>query len=187
MNKLFAAIAILGAVALAGCASQPEQTAPAPATQGAATATTGAQGGGMQSGMPMQGAHPKAGPESAYDNRVVYFDFNRSVVKSEFFPMLRRQAEYLNNHSEQHIMLEGYADERGTREYNIGLGSRRAAAVRKFLLLQGVDADQIKTISYGEAYPADPAHNEAAWAKNRRVVINFHPNEGRSGTQSGNP
>jgi peptidoglycan-associated lipoprotein len=186
MNKFFAAIAIVGAVALAGCASQPQEAMPAPGTQGAATSTTGAQGIGTGPGSSM-GQQAKAGPQSAYKNRVVLFDFNRSVVKSEYYPLLRRQADYLNGHHNVRIMLEGYADERGTREYNIGLGARRAAAVRKFLLLQGVDKDQIKTISYGEAYPADPAHNKAAWAKNRRVVVNFHPNEGRSGTQSGNP
>lgn len=186
MNKFFAAIAILGVVALAGCASQPQQMAPATGTQGAATSTTGAQGIGAEQGTAM-GQQAKAGPDSAYKNRVVLFDFNRSVVKAEYYPLLRRQADYLNEHQNADIMLEGYADERGTREYNIGLGARRAAAVRKFLLLQGVSKDQIKTISYGEAYPADPAHNQTAWAKNRRVVINFHPNEGRSGTQLGNP
>jgi peptidoglycan-associated lipoprotein len=133
------------------------------------------------------GAQPQAGPQSVYQNRVVYFDTNRSVVKSQFFSLLKTQAEYLSAHPNQKVMLEGYCDERGTREYNIGLGSRRAAAVRKFLMLQGVNADQLETVSYGEAFPADPGHNAAAWAKNRRVVINFHPSAGRSGTQSGNP
>ncbi|MDN5874225.1 MAG: peptidoglycan-associated lipoprotein Pal [Sinobacteraceae bacterium] len=183
MKKILTAVAILSAIALAGCASQPEQTAPTPATQGSATSTTGTEGTGSQSGMPMETMNPKAGPESSYENRVVYFDFNRSVVQPEYFPLLRRQADYLNAHSGATILLEGYADERGTREYNIGLGARRAAAVRKFLLLQGVGDDQIKSISYGEAYPADSSHNEAAWAKNRRVVINFHPEQGRSGQQ----
>ncbi|MDN5863622.1 MAG: peptidoglycan-associated lipoprotein Pal [Gammaproteobacteria bacterium] len=180
MKKLFTAAAILSALALAGCASQPEQTAPAPSTQGTATSTTGTEGAGTQPVTPMMG-QANAGPESSYENRVIYFDFNRSVVQPEFFPLLRRQADYLNAHAGAVILLEGYADERGTREYNIGLGARRAASVRKFLLLQGVGDDQIKTISYGEAYPADPGHNEAAWAKNRRVVINFHPDQGRSG------
>ena len=79
----------------------------------------------------------------------------------------------IHNHRYIRVLLAGYTDDRGTWEYNIGLGSRRAAAVRQFLLLQGADASQIRTISYGEAYPADPQNNEAAWAKNRRVVIKF--------------
>jgi peptidoglycan-associated lipoprotein len=185
-KKITAAIAILGALALAGCASHPQQTAaPAPGSA-AAGGTMGAQGNAPGTGTAM-GQGPQAGPRSAYQNRVIYFAFNRSVVKSEYFPLLKKQAEYLSSHPHQQVILEGYCDERGTREYNIGLGSRRANAVRKFLLLQGVDRSQLRTISYGEAYPADPGHNSQAWAKNRRVVINFHPNEGRSGTQAGNP
>lgn len=184
MNKIAATIAVFGIIALAGCASHPKPTAPAAPATGAAASTTGAQGMGTGAGTALGS---QAGPQSSYQNRVVYFAFNRSVVKSQYFPLLKKQAEYLSDHPDQHIILEGYCDERGTREYNIGLGSRRAAAVRNFLTLQGVNGDQIKTTSYGEAFPADPAHNEAAWAKNRRVVINFHPDLGRSGTQSGNP
>lgn len=189
MNKLFLAAAIVSAIALAGCASQPEQPAPPPPSQanGATTSTTGAQGTATQPVESIPEAPPKAGPQSSYENRVIYFATDKSVVKPAFFALLRRQADYLNAHPDQKVMLEGYADERSTREYNLALGARRAAAVRKFLLLQGVDKDQIDTISYGEAYPADPGHGPEAWAKNRRVVLNFHPQLGRSGTQPGNP
>jgi len=100
------------------------------------------------------------------------------VVQSQYFPLLKKQAEYLTTHQNAQVLLAGYTDDRGTWEYNISLGSRRAAAVQQFLLLQGVSEDQIQTISYGEAYPADPQDNEAAWAKNRRVVIKF-----KSGSQ----
>ncbi|MGH8226243.1 MAG: peptidoglycan-associated lipoprotein Pal [Gammaproteobacteria bacterium] len=183
MKRIFATIAISGLMVLAGCASQPETTAPPAMTAGtapAAASTSGAQTTGTMSGMAMSGAEAqKAGPASTYENRVVYFDFNQSVVKPEAFQTLRDQAAYLTAHSAAQVLLAGYCDERGTREYNIGLGARRAAAVRKFLLLQGVDADQIKTISYGEAYPADPGHNEAAWAKNRRVVISYQVGAGQ--------
>ncbi|MGH8272663.1 MAG: peptidoglycan-associated lipoprotein Pal [Gammaproteobacteria bacterium] len=187
MNRIAATIAIFGIIALAGCASHPKPIPTAAPATGSAASTTGTENMGTGNGTALGEQGPPAGPQSAYQNRVVYFAFNRSVVKSEYFPLLKKQADYLSNHPSQHIILEGYCDERGTREYNIGLGARRAAAVRNFLTLQGVNGDQIKTISYGEAFPADPEHNEAAWAKNRRVVINFHPNLGRSGTQAGNP
>ncbi len=187
MKKIALAIGLFGIIALAGCASHPKSAATQTPVAGSSASTTGAQGTGIGPGSAMGGTQPQAGPQSAYDNRVIYFDTNQSVIKPEFFSVLKAQAEYLNAHPNQKVMLEGYCDERGTREYNLGLGSRRATAVRKFLLLQGVDADQLEMISYGEAFPADPAHNPAAWAKNRRVVMNFHPAEGRSGTQPGNP
>lgn len=181
MKRFFATIAVSGLMVLAGCASHPKSMAPPPAATAqsapAAASTSGAQTMGAASATAMGAAAQaaKAGPTSHFENRVVYFDFNQSVVKPEFFQLLRDQAAYLTAHPDARVLLAGYCDERGTREYNIGLGARRAAAVRQFLLLQGVDADQIKTISYGEAYPADPGHNEAAWAKNRRVVINYYP------------
>lgn len=175
MNRNLAILALAGMLALAGCASGPK-TSPAPtgATAGAAASasTAGAQSSTAGTGQAM-GAQPQAGPQSSYDDRVVYFDFDKSVVKPEFFALLKRQAAYLTAHPDAQVILEGYTDDRGTWEYNIGLGSRRAASVQQYLLLQGVNQNQIKTISYGEAYPADPADNEAAWAKNRRVVINY--------------
>lgn len=180
MKRFIATIAVSGLMVLSGCASHPKSMAPPAATAQtapAAASTSGAQTMGATSATAMGAAAQaaKAGPVSNFENRVIYFDFNQSVVKPEFFQLLRDQATYLAAHPNARVLLAGYCDERGTREYNIGLGARRAAAVRQFLLLQGVDADQIKTISYGEAYPADPAHNEAAWAKNRRVVINYYP------------
>ncbi|MGH8161923.1 MAG: peptidoglycan-associated lipoprotein Pal [Gammaproteobacteria bacterium] len=187
MKKVALAIGLFGVIALAGCASHPKRTANQAPPPASGAATTGTQGTGIGPGSAIGGQQPQAGPKSAYESRVIYFDTNQSVIKPEFFSVLKDQAEYLSAHPNQKVMLEGYCDERGTREYNLGLGSRRAAAVRKFLLLQGVNADQLETISYGEAYPADSGHDPAAWSKNRRVVLNFHPDEGRSGLQSGNP
>jgi len=80
-------------------------------------------------------------------------------------------AKYLASHGSARVRLEGHTDERGSREYNIGLGERRAQAVRRALLLQGASEGQISTVSYGEERPAVPGHDEAAWAKNRRVEI----------------
>jgi len=179
MKHLWAVAAMAGLLALAGCQTTPKTGAPMGGTQNAAASasTSGAEttglGAGQNIGSGATGQKPKAGPQSAAKQRTVYFAFDKSVVKSDYFPLLKAQAQYLGNHSNARVLLEGYTDDRGTWEYNIGLGARRAAAVRQFLLLQGVDAKQMKTISYGEAYPADPADNPKAWAKNRRVVIKY--------------
>jgi len=183
MKRLMILTALVSGLALAGCQSFPTQ-APAAGSQAApsSASTTGAMAGSTSNGQALgtngMGQAPSAGPGSTPESRTVYFDFNKSVIQSQYFPLLKKQAEYLTTHQNAQVLLAGYTDDRGTWEYNIGLGSRRAAAVQQFLLLQGVSEDQIQTISYGEAYPADPQDNEAAWAKNRRVVIKF-----KSGSQ----
>ena len=180
MKRIMLLVAVAGGLALAGCQSFPTQKNSTGGSQGAtaATTTTGAASAGAASGTSLGAASgtsatPAAGPGSSYDSRTVYFAFNKSVVQSQYFQLLKAQAAYLNAHPGASVLLAGYTDDRGTWEYNIGLGSRRAAAVSQFLMLQGVSENQIKTISYGEANPADPQDNEAAWAKNRRVVITF--------------
>ena len=105
--------------------------------------------------------------------RVIYFEFDSSEIRSEFRPVLRAHAEYLAANPTLSLTLEGHADERGSREYNIGLGERRAQAVRQALMLQGVNSVQITTVSYGEERPADSRSFEDAWAKNRRVEIAY--------------
>lgn len=104
---------------------------------------------------------------------VVYFDFDRTEIRPEFRESLVSHASRLGVNSRLSIRLEGHADERGTREYNIGLGERRAQAVRSFLLLNGARDAQIKTISYGEERPAVMEQGEAAWSMNRRVEIAY--------------
>ncbi|MBT8137458.1 MAG: peptidoglycan-associated lipoprotein Pal [Gammaproteobacteria bacterium] len=103
--------------------------------------------------------------------RTLYFDFDTSEIRREFVDIIEAHARNLARNPSQRIMLEGHCDERGSREYNIGLGERRAHAVRRALLLQGVSASQVSTVSYGEERPADPGHNESAWSRNRRVEI----------------
>ncbi len=180
MKRIMLLVAVAGGLALAGCQSFPTQKNTGAGSQGASASasTTGAASAGTASGTSLGAASgtsatPAAGPGSSPESRTVYFAFNKSVVQSQYFSLLKAQAAYLAAHPNAKVLLAGYTDDRGTWEYNIGLGSRRAAAVSQFLMLQGVDENQIKTISYGEAYPADPQDNEAAWAKNRRVVITF--------------
>lgn len=112
-------------------------------------------------------------PDSLLSKRVIYFDFDKSEIKSQFRDILNAHAEYLANNQATDITLEGHADERGTREYNIALGERRANAVKRMMTLQGVSASQIRVISYGEERPVALGHNEEAWALNRRVFINY--------------
>jgi peptidoglycan-associated lipoprotein len=113
-----------------------------------------------------------AGPQAGLlANRIVYFDFDSAVIQGQGVDVVAAHAKYLAANPTARVRLEGNTDERGSREYNIGLGDRRAQSVRRALLLQGVSEGQITTVSYGEERPANPGHDEAAWAKNRRVEI----------------
>ena len=103
-----------------------------------------------------------------FENEKIYFDFDKSDLKPEARAILRKKADWLLKHPEYSVRIEGNCDERGTNEYNLALGQRRADAAKKFLVALGVDEARISTISYGEERPADPRHCEEAWAKNRR-------------------
>jgi len=111
-------------------------------------------------------------PEQTLLSRLVlYFDFDQSDIRAEFSDMLAAHGRYLANNPEARVRLEGHGDERGSREYNIGLGERRAQAVRRVLLLQGAATDQLTTVSYGEERPAVTGSDEEAWGMNRRVEL----------------
>ncbi|MCX7872625.1 MAG: peptidoglycan-associated lipoprotein Pal [Verrucomicrobiae bacterium] len=99
----------------------------------------------------------------------VYFDFDRSTIKQSEKSKIDGVAKTLKSKPGTKVQIEGHCDERGTEEYNRALGERRALSVREYLINTGISADRIFTISYGEDKPVDPAHNEAAWAKNRRA------------------
>ncbi len=99
----------------------------------------------------------------------IYFDYNESSLKSEAQEVLQRKAVWMNNNPETTVIIEGHCDERGTTEYNLALGDRRANATKGFLADLGIDASRVRTISYGEEMPAAPGHDETAWAKNRRA------------------
>lgn len=107
------------------------------------------------------------------DTRVIYFAFDSNTVPAAAFETLRAHAKYLKENPNAKVRLEGHADERGTREYNVALSERRAEAVEKFLRVQGVSASQLRTVAYGEEKPAAFGHTEMDWAKNRRVVLNY--------------
>ena len=102
---------------------------------------------------------------------IIYFDFDRSDLRLEYDDLVSAYAQRLNANTLATVRLEGHADERGSREYNIGLGERRAQAVRRALLLNGVSANQITTVSYGEERPMAFGSNESSYQQNRRVEI----------------
>ena len=103
--------------------------------------------------------------------RTFYFDFDKAVIRPSDLRTLERHADVLRRHRDRSLVIEGHCDERGTREYNLALGERRANAVRSFLMSDGVRDSQIETVSYGEERPADVGHDESAWSKNRRAEL----------------
>ncbi len=135
---------------------------------GSATAL-GGDAGTMGSGA--QGV----GAGGALARNVIYFDFDKSDIKPEYADIISAHARNLSAHPNLKLKLEGNTDERGTREYNIGLGERRAQAVRRALMLQGVAESQLTTVSFGAERPAVEGDDESAWAKNRRVDMVYTP------------
>jgi peptidoglycan-associated lipoprotein len=114
---------------------------------------------------------PFEDPNNLLSQRVVYFDFDSSAIRDDALPALRAHADYLASNSQVNFTLEGHADERGTREYNLALGERRADAVRRMLIANGVSPAQVRVVSYGEERPAVLGHDESAWSMNRRAEL----------------
>ena len=105
---------------------------------------------------------------------VIYFDYNSSQIRDESLPLITAAAEALAADATQQLRLEGHADERGTREYNLALGEQRAQSVRDLIMLQGVSGNQIDIVSYGEEKPAAIGSDETAWQQNRRVELVYN-------------
>ncbi len=117
--------------------------------------------------------NPLHDPNNILSKRSVYFDFDKYAVKDQYKSMVLSHARYLRENSNASVRLEGNADERGSREYNLALGQRRADSVKKVMTLSGTKESQIESISYGEEKPRAMGHNEAAWAENRRADIRY--------------
>jgi peptidoglycan-associated lipoprotein len=106
-------------------------------------------------------------------NRSIYFDFDEYAIGPDGQTVVLANADYLTRNTSARAVIEGSADERGSREYNLALGQRRAEAVRKALASQGVAASRLEAVSIGEERPRNPGHDDAAWAENRRADIQF--------------
>ena len=165
------ALVLMTAVLIAGCPKRP--TTMPNASKGTATdgANTSQLDGADSQGGQALSADQAALAELQRIGVVIYFDYDKADIKSEYVSVVAAHAKFLNGAASRKVRLEGHTDERGSREYNIGLGERRAQAVRRALLLQGVREDQITTVSYGEERPAVAGGDEAAYAKNRRVEL----------------
>jgi peptidoglycan-associated lipoprotein len=137
---------------------------------GSGAQTSGIGAGGGASFIGFDGEQP-GDAEVIRNDLVIYFEFDSSEIRSEFNAMLATHARYLAASPDVSVRLEGHADERGSREYNIGLGERRAQSVRQLLLLQGVSTAQISTVSYGEERPAAFGSDEQSYSQNRRVEL----------------
>lgn len=119
------------------------------------------------------GASALTDPNSPLSVRVIYFDYDSANIRADFQSVIEAHAAYLAGHPETTITLEGHADERGSREYNLALGERRALTVRRQLVLLGATAGQIRTVSYGEERPVAEGHDEQSYGLNRRAEISY--------------
>ena len=167
-TRLISAAAL--AMFLAAC-SQQTIPDPEPTDEVFGPADGDASTNSMGNGDPYGGEEFGSDPSAGELDMVIYFEFDSSEVRPQDQDIVARHAMQLGNNPGMRVRLEGHADERGSREYNIGLGERRAQAVRQVLMLQGVPAAQITTVSYGEERPAVSGSDEEAWSLNRRVVI----------------
>jgi peptidoglycan-associated lipoprotein len=164
--------AVLG---VAGCKSKPVQpdASAGAGTQQSGAETSGADANGAGVGDTGEGTEVPGPQEGLLAKRIVYFDFDSSEIRGEATEIVAAHAKHLASNPNVRVRLEGHTDERGSREYNIGLGERRAQAVKRALMLQGAADTQLSTVSYGEERPAAAGSDESAWTQNRRVEIVF--------------
>ncbi|MDE1467718.1 peptidoglycan-associated lipoprotein Pal [Aurantiacibacter sp. D1-12] len=166
MNRIVLAVTVSSALALGACSRTPPEVTPDPpqdvVTTPAPTPTPTPMG--PQPGSQTHFAQAMQGADT------IYFDTDRYNIDSEDAAALRRQAEYMLQYTGSRATVEGHADERGTRDYNLALGERRANAAKNYLVSLGVPESRLRTVSYGEERPVATGSNESAWARNRRAV-----------------
>ena len=170
--------------ALAGCSTTPSTEAPvddrsaAGATGGSTSGaqTGGAAGGGVTGSATGSASNPLRDPNNILSKRSVYFDYDSFVVKDEYRSLVEAHARYLQQNRNARATVQGNTDERGSREYNIALGQKRADSVKRMMTLLGASESQIETVSFGKEKPKNPGHDESAWAENRRDDI-VYPGE----------
>ena len=175
------ALLLAGAALLSGCPKKHNVIEPPVAGAQVPGSSNGADGAST-SGRALNGDASSLGANGVGDyttgplaKKVIYFDFDKSEIKPEFADLVTAHARNLTAHPNLKVKLEGNTDQRGTREYNIGLGERRAQAVRRAMMLQGVAESQLTTVSFGAERPAAEGDDEAAWSQNRRVELVYTP------------
>ena len=155
---------------LAGCPKKPQTLPESQTPEQAGTTDTGGTLDSDVSGNALTGEQAEL-EQARRAGTIVYFDYDRAEIKPEYVSIVAAHAKFLNGSASRRVRLEGHSDERGSREYNIGLGERRAQTVRRALMLQGVTEAQITTVSYGEERPAEQGSDESVYSKNRRVEL----------------
>ena len=165
MRKIAIAVTLAGALALSACKKEPPEELPPPPQQDVVTPTPGTP---TPTG-PVPGTQAHFA-QAMQGRDTIYFDTDKFDIDSEDQAALRQQAQYLQQYPNVRATVEGHCDERGTREYNIALGERRANAAKNYLVSLGVGADRVTTVSYGKERPVALGSNEQAWARNRRAV-----------------
>jgi peptidoglycan-associated lipoprotein len=172
MQRILVILLMACCLSFTACKTKPPKSDMQSASQEGAGSQAGGAGANGANAAGQNGEDETAGPQAGLlAKRVIYFDFDSSEIKGEGTDIVGAHAKYLANNPTARVRLEGHTDDRGSREYNIGLGERRAQSVRRALLLQGATEAQISTVSYGAERPAVAGHDEAAWAKNRRVEV----------------
>ncbi|MCH7486201.1 MAG: peptidoglycan-associated lipoprotein Pal [Proteobacteria bacterium] len=170
----FKYLGLIAAVALiAACETAPEESAATSGAGDTAAPATAAAPSASAEAAPLKAMGPAPGSQEDLEANVgdrVFFDFDKSSLKPEAQTVLQRQAAWLKSNPSVRVTIEGHCDERGTREYNLALGERRANAVKDYLTALGIDRSRVKTISYGKERPVAMGSNAAAWAQNRRGV-----------------
>ena len=178
--------AVLATAILAACSSTPtkeqdgatvEDRGGAPVTQQPGTKPPVATGPTTTPLDPKGvSGNPLKDPANVLSKRSVYFELDSNIVKEEFKPLVAAHARYLQQNRGQKMTVQGNADERGSREYNLALGQRRADAVKQMMQLLGAQSEQIETVSFGEEKPKSTGHDEASWSENRRADLAY-PND----------
>ncbi len=170
MSQMRLILTGLLAAGLVGCGTNMPDPDP---IDSSSSSTASESSGGSEVYSPTSGGGGEDIPYETEMKMVIYFDFDQSDLKAEYADTLARHARKLSNSSRTRVRLEGHADERGSREYNIGLGERRSQAVRRMLLIQGSSTNQISTVSFGEERPASMGSDEDSYSLNRRVEIKY--------------
>ena len=176
MNKII--LGVLVVAVLAACSSAPKKDAAAPITETkVAEAPTAASPTKMPEAQPLvapmeeASPYPTKGQGGALGERSIYYAFDSYVVNDAGKPVAAAHAGFLGGHAKAKITLQGNCDERGSREYNLALGSRRAEAVKSVMTVSGASAEQIEVVSFGKEKPMMAGHDESSWSQNRRVDI----------------
>ena len=187
-NKAYLVLAMM-AVLATGCSSTDEEGSLADGSQAGTDASTSGYNDGSMSGSQFgsgNGYNSGSGfnsgsnlgpefsdPNSPLSKQTIYFELDSSQVKQEYVSVVAAHAQYLASHPNQHVILGGHADERGSSEYNIALGEQRAKSVERMMRSQGVTSGQLEIVSYGEEKPAVSGSGESAWSMNRRVEVGY--------------